>query len=151
MWKLDHNSFFSEFFLSSIHWRIDAFELWCRRRLLKIPWNSKEIQLVHPKGKSTLNIHWKDWYWSWSSHTLATWCPELTLWKRLWGWERLRAGGEGGNRGWDDWMISSTQCTWVWTNSGRWWWSGKPGMLQSMGLQSRTWVSDWTTITTSQQ
>ena len=55
--------------------------------------------------------------------------------KRPWCWERLKAGGEGGDRGWDGWMASLTQWTWVWANSGRWWMTGKPGVLQSMGLQ----------------
>ena len=62
--------------------------------------------------KSTLNIHWKDWWYSlkdWNSNTLATWCNELTHWKRPWCWERLKAGGEGGDRGWDGWMASLTQ------------------------------------------
>ena len=85
--------------------------------------------------KSTLNIHWKDWCWSWSSNTLATWYEELTHWKRLWCWVRLGARGEGGDREWGGWMASVTQWTWVWTNSGRWWRTGKPGLLQSMGLQ----------------
>ena len=53
--------------------------------------------------KSVLNIHWKDFYWSWNSNILATWCKELTHWKRHWWWERLKAGGEGDNRGWDRW------------------------------------------------
>ena len=59
-------------------------------------------------------------------------------------WERLKARGEGDNRGWDGWMASLTQWTWVWTNSGNWWWTGKPGMLQSIGSQSWTWLSDRT-------
>ena len=59
--------------------------------------------------KSTLNIPWKDWCWSWSSTTLTTWCEELTHWKRPWCWERLRPGGEGGDRGWGVWMGSLTQ------------------------------------------
>ena len=59
--------------------------------------------------KSVLNIHWKDSWWSWSSNTLATWCEELTHWKRPWCWERLKAGGEGDDRGWDGWMASRTQ------------------------------------------
>ena len=67
--------------------------------------------------KSILNIRWKDWCWSWSSDTLATWIEELTHWKRPWCWERLRAGGEGGNRGWDGQIASPTQWTWVWANS----------------------------------
>ena len=62
---------------------------------------------------SVLNIHWKDWCWSRNSNTLATWCEELTHWKRPWCWERLKAGGEGDDRGWDGWMASPTQWTWV--------------------------------------
>ena len=66
-----------------------------------------------------MNIHWKDWCWSWSSHTLAIWCEELTHRKRLWCWERLRAEGEAGNRGRDGWVASPIQRTWVWVNSRR--------------------------------
>ena len=69
-------------------------------------------------------------------HTLATWCEELTHLKRPWCWERLKAGGEGDNRGWGGgWMASSTPWTWVLASSGSWWWTGKPGVLQSMGSQ----------------
>ena len=82
--------------------------------------------------KSVLNIHGKDWCWSWNSNTLATRCEELTHWKRPWCWERLEVEEEG-NRGWDDWMASPTQWTWVWVSSRSWWWTGKPGVLQSMG------------------
>ena len=78
---------------------------------------------------------WKDWCRSWSSSTLATWWEELTHWKRPWWWKRLRAGGKGDDRGWDGWMASLTQQTWVWANSRRWWRTGKPGGLQSTGLQ----------------
>ena len=81
------------------------------------------------------SIHWKDWRWSWSSHTSSTWCKELTHWKRLWYWEKLRAKEEGGNRGWNGWMASPTQWTWVWASSGRWRRTGKPGVLQSMRWQ----------------
>ena len=84
---------------------------------------------------SVLDVHWKDWCWSWNSSTLATWCEELTHWKRLWCWEGLGAGGEGDHRGWDSWMASPTRWTWVWVNSRSWWWTGRPGMLQFMGLQ----------------
>ena len=77
-------------------------------------------------------IHWKDWYWS--SNTLATWCKVLTHLKRPWCWERLKVG-EGDNRGWDGWMASPARWTWVWVGSGSWWWTGKPGVLQSMGSQ----------------
>ena len=81
-----------------------------------------------------MNIHWKDWCWSWISNTLATWCKEL--WKRPWCWERLKAGGEGDGRGWDHWMALPTQCTCVWANSRRWYRTGKPGVLQSMRSQT---------------
>ena len=84
--------------------RLDAFELWCWKRL-ESPLDSKEIKPVNPKG----NIHWKDWCWS--SNTLATSYEESIHWKRPWCWERLKAGGEGDNRGWDGWMASSTQWT----------------------------------------
>ena len=72
--------------------------------------------------KSVLNIHWKDWCWS--CNTLATWYKELTHWKRHWCWERVRVGEEGDDRGWDGWMGSLTQWTWVWVNFGSWWWQG---------------------------
>ena len=86
--------------------------------------------------KSVQNIHWKDWCWGWNSNTLATWCKELTPWKRSWSWERLKAGGEGYDRGWDGWMASPSQWTWVWASSGSWRWTWKPGTLLSIGLQS---------------
>ena len=93
-------------------------------------------------------MHWKDWCWSWNSNTLATWCEELTHLKRPWCWERLKVGGEGDDRGWDGWMASPTQCTWVWVNSGSWWWTGRPGLLQSMGSQRvrHIWATEqnWT-------
>ena len=93
--------------------------------------------------KSALNIHWKDWCWSWSSNTLATWYEEWTNLKRPWCWEWLKAGGEGDNKEWDGWMASPTQWTRVWVNSRSWWWTGKPGVLQSMGSQKVR--QDWAT------
>ena len=83
--------------------------------------------------KEIRNIHWKDWCGSWNSNTSATWCKELTHLKRPWCWERLRAGGEGDNRGWDGWTASPTQWTWVWVDSRSWQWTGRPGVLQFMG------------------
>ena len=85
-----------------------------------------------------------DWCWSWNSNTLATWCEELTHLNRPWCWERLKAGGEGDNRRWDGWMSSPTQWTWVWVGSANWRWTGKPGVLQSMGLQRVGHDWDWT-------
>ena len=111
--------------------RTDAFELWCWRRLLRVPWTARGNQLI--LRKSVLNIHWKDWCWSWNSNTLAIWCKELTHWKRPWCCERLKAGGEGDNREWDGWMASLTQWTWVSVNSRSWWWTRRPGVLQSWG------------------
>ena len=62
--------------------------------------------------------------------------PDVKIWLiRKWCWERLKAEGEGDDRGWDGWMASPTQWTWVWASSGSWWWTGKPGVLQSMGSQ----------------
>ena len=77
-------------------------------------------------------------------HTLATWWDELTHLKRPWCWERLKARGEGDDRGWDGWTTSPTQWTWVWVNSGSWWWTGRPGVLQSVGLQRVG--HDWTEL-----
>ena len=85
--------------------------------------------------KSVVNILWKDWCWSWNSNTLATWCEVLTHWERPWCWERLTVGGEGDDRGWDGWMVSLSGWTWNWVSSRSRWWTGRPGMLQSMGLQ----------------
>ena len=76
-------------------------------------------------------------------NTLATWCEERTHWKEPWCWEKLKVGGEGDSRGQGGWMASPTQWTWVWVNSGSWWWTGRPGVLQSMGSQ---WTGhDWAT------
>ena len=94
------------------------------------------------------NVFFSVWCWRWNSNTLATWCEELTHLKRHWCWARLRAGGEGDDRGWNGWMASLTQWTWVWVNSGSWWWTGRPGVLQSMGLQrvGHDWATElnWT-------
>ena len=109
--------------------RIDAFELWCWRRLLRVPWaarrsNQSILKNINPEyslERLMLKLN-----------ALATWSEELTHWKSPWCWERLKAGGEGHDRGWDGWMASPT---WVWVSSGRWWNTGKPGVLQSMGSQ----------------
>ena len=112
-------------------------------------WESPELQgdqTSQSYRKSTLNIHWKDWCWCWSSNTLAMWCKEQTHWKRPWCWERLKAEGEEGDRGWDGWISSPIQWTWTWANFRRWWGTGKPGMLQSMKVsKSHTQLGNWTT------
>ena len=129
------------------HQRIDAFVLWYWRRLLRDPWSAWRPNQSILK-EIILNIHGKDWCWSWKSNTLATWCEELTHLKRSWCWERLKAGGKGDDRGWDGWMVSPTWWTWVWLSSGSWWWTGKPGVLWSMWSQRvghKEWLN-WTGI-----
>ena len=103
----------------------------------------KEIHPVHPKGVQSWVFIGRTWYWSWNSNILATSWEELTHWKRPWCWERLRAGGEGDNKGWDGWMASPTQWTWVWVDLGSWWWTGRPGVLWFMG--SKRVRHDWVT------
>ena len=92
--------------------RIDAFELWCWRRLLRVPWTSRRSNQSILKEISP-EYSLEGPCWSWNSNTVASSCEELTHWKRPWCWERLRAGGEGEDRGWDGWMASPTQWTWV--------------------------------------
>ena len=139
-------------------WELDYKESWVPKnwcfwtvvleKTLESPLDCKEVQPVHPKGdRLVLGVHWRDWCWSWNSNTLATWCGELTHVRRPWCWERLRAGGEGDNRWWDGWMASLTQWTWVWVDSGSWWWTGRPGVLQLVGSQTvKTQQSDWTAL-----
>ena len=79
---------------------IDAFELWCWRRLLRVPWIARRSSQSVLKAISP-EYSLEDWCWRWSSSTLATWLEELTHWKRPWSWERLKAGGQGDDRGWD--------------------------------------------------
>ena len=124
-------------------WRIDAFELGCWRRLLRVPWTARKSNQSILKEISP-EYSLEDWCWSWNSNTLATWCEELTHLKRPWCWKRLKVGGEGDDRAWDGWMASPAQWTWVWASSGSWWWRGMPGVLQFMGLQSQTWLNNWT-------
>ena len=123
---------------------------WCfwtvlLEKTLESPLDCKEIQPSPSWRRSVLGFHWEDWCWSWNSNTLATWCKELTHLKRPWHWERLRAGGEGDDRGW---MVSATQWTWVWVDAGSWWWTGRPGVLRFMGSQrvGHNWVTElkWT-------
>ena len=94
--------------------------------------------------RSALGFLWKEWCWSWNSSTLATSCEQLTHSKRLWCWEGLGARGEGDDRGWDGWMASLTRWTWVWVNSRSWWWTGRSGVLRSMGSQrvGHNWATD---------
>ena len=123
-------------------WKIDAFKLWCWRRPLRIPWTARRSNQSILKEISP-GCSLEDWCWSWNSSTLATSCEELTHWKRPWCWERLGAGGEGDDRGWDGWMASPTWWAWIWVNSGSLWWTGRPGVLWFMGSQRAG--HDWAT------
>ena len=134
--------------------RIDTFELWCWRQLLRVPWTARRSnQSILKETSSGCSL--ERLMLGWNSNTWATWCEELSHWKRPWCWEGLGAGGEGDNRGWDGWMASLTRCTWVCVNSGSWWWTGRPGVLQFMGSQRvvHDWVTElnWTGPRNSQQ
>ena len=102
MWELDYKE----------SWVLKNWCFWTMvlEKTLESPLDCKEIQPIHPKGNQSWIFIWKDWCWSWNSNTLATWCKELTQWKRPWCWERLRTG-EGNDREWDSWISSPT---WVW-------------------------------------
>ena len=103
----------------------------------------KEIQQVNPKGNQSW-IFLEGLMLMLKLHYFGTWYEELThLKKNPWFWKRLKAGKEGDDRGWDGWMASPTQWTWVWVKSGSWRWTGRPGMLQSMRLQRVRY--DWAT------
>ena len=116
------------------HWRIDASELWCWRRLLRVPWTARRsnqsiLKEIIPKySLEGLMLKLKLQYFG---HLMQ----RTSHLKRPWCWERLKVGGEGADRGWDGWMASLTWWTWVWVISGSWWWTGRPGLLQSMGSQ----------------
>ena len=105
----------------------------------------QKIKPVNPKGNQS-------WIFIGRTNVEAPilWSPDMKSWltgKDPDAGKRLRATGEGDNRGWDGWMASLTWWTWVWANSGRQWGTGKPSMLQVMGWQNQIWLSDWTTTT----
>ena len=105
MWELDHKE----------SWALKNGCFWIvvLEKTLESPWDSKEIQPVHSKGNQSWVVIGRTNVEAENSNTLATWCEELTHLKRPWCWERLKVGGEGNNRGWDGWMASMTQWTWV--------------------------------------
>ena len=129
-------------------WRsTDAFELWCWRRLLRVPWTARRSnqsilkEISHEYSLEGLMLKLKP-------NTLATWWEELTHWKRSWCWGRMKAGGEGVDRGWDGSMASPTQWTWVWANSRSWWWTRRPGVLHPWG--HKEWdTTEWLNWTDS--
>ena len=131
------------------HRRIDAFELWCWRRLLRVPWTARRSNQSILKETSP-GCSLEGMMLKLKLQYLATSCEGLTHWKRPWCWEGLGAGGEGDDSGWDGWMASLARCTWVWVNSGSWWWTGRPGVLRFMGSQRvrHAWATElnWTEL-----
>ena len=126
MWELDIKK--------SEHWRTDAFELWCWRRFLKVPWTAKRsnqsiLKEINPEyPMEGLMRKLKLQYFGHLMRRANSLEKTLMLGK-------IEGGRRGDDRGWDGWMVSLTQWTWVWANSERWWRTGKPGVLQSMGLK----------------
>ena len=129
------------------HRRIDAFELWCWRRLLRVPWTARRsnqsiLKEISP-GISLEGVMLKLKF-QYFGHLM--WRVDSL--EKLWCWEGLGARREGDDRGWDVWMASLTRWTWVWVNSGSWWWTGRPGVLRFMGSQrvGHDWVTElnWT-------
>ena len=119
MWVLDHKE----------SWVLEELMLLVLEKTLETNWMARRLSQSILKEISP-EYSLEDWCWN--ANTLATWCKELTHWKRPWWWERLKTGGEGDVRGWDGSMKSLTQWTWVWASSRSWWWTGKPGLLQSI-------------------
>ena len=123
--------------------RIDAFELWCWRRLLRVPWTARRsnqsiLKEISPGiSLEGMTLKLKLQYFGHLMWRVDS--PE-----KDWCWEGFGAGEEGDDRGWDGWMASLTRWTWVWVNSGSWWWTGRPGVLRFMGLQrvGHDWATD---------
>ena len=138
MWEFDHKE----------SWELKNLCFWTLvwRRLLRVPWTARIsdqsiLKEIDPENSLDewmmlkLMLKLFNWCWSWNSNPLATWCKELTHWKKPWCWERLKAGGKGDDRGWDSLISLPTPWTWVSASSWSWWQTGKPGLLQSKRLQ----------------
>ena len=134
--------------------RTDAFKLWCCRRLLRVPWTARRSNQSILR-KSILNIHWKDWWWSWSSNTLATWCEQPTHWKRPNSLDKtlmlgkIEGRGRRGCRGWEAWMaipssmdMSLSELREIVKDREAW-----RAVVHSVS-KSWTWQSNWTTTFT---
>ena len=140
MWELDYKE----------SWVPKKWFLWTvvLKKTLESPLDCKEIQPVYPQGNQSWIFNGRTDAEAETPIFLATWCEELTHLKRPWCWERLKSGGEGGDRRWDGWMASPIQWTWVWVSSASWWWTRRLGMLQSMGLQRvpQDWMTELTDL-----
>ena len=129
------------------HWKIDAFELWCWRRLLRVPWTARRsnqsiLKEISPGcSLEGLMLKLKLQYFGHLMRRVDSLKKTLML-GGIGG--RRRRGGEGDDRGWDGWMASPTRWTWVWVNSRSWWWTGWPGVLRFMGSQrvGHDWVTE---------
>ena len=139
LWELDHKE----------GWALKNwyFWLWCWRRLLRVPWTARRsnqsiLKEISPEySLEGLMLQLKPQHFG---HLM--WRTDSS--KKPWCWERLKVGGEGDKRGWDGWMASLTQWTWVWAIYGSWWWTGKPGVLQPWGLKeldTTEWLN-WTEL-----
>ena len=136
------------------HWRTEALESWCWKRLLRVPWTARRsnqsiLKEISPGcSLEGLMVKLKIQYFGHLMRRADSLEKTLMLGK-------IEAGGEGYKRGWDGWMASLTQWTWIWVNSGSWWWTGRPGVLQCMGSQrvGHDWVTElywlkWTCLST---
>ena len=138
-------------FLSSVHhpvlsFSVSALKNWCfwtvvLEKTLESPLDCKKLQPVHSRGDQSWVFFERT---DAEAETPVLWCEELTHWERPWCWEGLGAGGEGDDRGWDGWMASLTQWTWVWVTSRSWWWTGRLGVLRFVGSQrvGHDWVTE---------
>ena len=127
------------------HWRIDAFELWCWRRLLRVPWTarrSNQFILKEISPECSLEGQMLKLKFQYFSHLMR----RADSFKKTLMLGRLKARGEGDNRGWDGWMASPTEWTWLWVDFGSWWWTGRPGVLWFMGSQriGHDWATELT-------
>ena len=122
--------------------------MWYWRRLLRVPWTAwRSNQSILKEISPGYSLEWL--MLRLKLQILATWCEELTHCIRPWFWERLKMGGKWDDRGWDVWIASPVGWAWVWVSSWRWWWTAKPGILQSMGALSQSWLSNSTELITS--
>ena len=136
-------------------WELDCEESWALRnwcfwtvvleKTIESPLDCKEIQPVHSEGDQPWDFFGRNDAKA-ETPVLGHLMQRVDSVEKLWCWAGLGAGGEGDDWGWDGWIALLTRWTWVWVNSGSWWWTGRPGVLRFMGSQNRTWLSDWTAL-----